>query len=49
MTRGLMCISSKMPGWMNKSTYNPGHTFQELGMIKKKKVIFADNVSFRIQ
>ena len=22
MTRGLMCISSKMPGWMKKSTCN---------------------------
>ena len=47
MTRGLMCISSKMPGWMKKFTYSGSraHLFQ-FGMTKKKNFLFSDNVGF---
>ena len=49
MTRRLMCISSKMLGWMKKLTHSGSrvHLFQELGMTKKKKILFADNVGFQ--
>ena len=43
MTRGLICISSKLPGWMKTSTCSGSraHLFQELAMTKKTKFYFA--------
>ena len=45
ITRGLICISSKLPGWMKTSTCSGSraHLFQELGMAKKTKFYFASN------
>ena len=45
ITRGLICISSKLPGWMKTSTCSGSraHLFQELGMKKKTKFYFASN------
>ena len=45
MTRGLICISSKLPGWMKTLTCSGSraHLFQELGMTKKTKFYFASN------
>ena len=43
MTRGLMFISSTMPGWIKKSTCSRFrthlHLFQELGITKEKSPI----------
>ena len=38
-----------MLGWMKKLTYSGSrvHLFQDLGMTKKKKILFADNVGFQ--
>ena len=45
ITRGLICISSKLPGWMKTSTCSGSraHLFQELGMTKKTTFYFASN------
>ena len=45
ITRGLICISSKLPGWMKTSTCSGSraHLFQDLGMKKTTKFYFASN------